>query len=144
MLWTDWTNIHHLTLAIAVTCVSLSLYGCSDGSKGGADAQRPTPSLPGGIDLRLRAIPSLKFDTDELVVPANLRLQLLFINTDLGVDHNLSVYSEMAIKPIVTSTYCRADCERRLVLELDPGAYQFRCDVHPAMKGVLTAIDIGG
>lgn len=79
------------------------------------------------------------FDKNEIVIPAGQEITLRFVNQDLGIEHNFSVYKSEVDDAIVSITYCRADCVRFVTLNLDPGEYRFQCDIHPSMFGRLTA-----
>jgi len=87
------------------------------------------------------AADNLAFDRNALAGPARRRFTIVFSNQDVGVPHNVAVYTNasankaLMIGNLVTGP-ATADYQ---VPALPPGKYFFRCDVHPQMNGTLTA-----
>lgn len=79
----------------------------------------------------------LKFSTASLTAPADEAFQIVFDNQE-SQPHNVAIKDASgAVKfkgEIVTSTTVTYD-----VPALAAGAYEFFCEVHPDMKGTLTA-----
>jgi plastocyanin/uncharacterized membrane protein (DUF485 family) len=78
------------------------------------------------------------FDEDVINVPVGVAVTVEFVNEQGGVQHNVhvtepeDVVSDLVIGPGSTTFEVTFD---------EPGEYPFMCDVHPAMKGALVAVD---
>ena len=82
---------------------------------------------------------SQRFDKAELVVPANAGFDLVVHNND-SVQHNLSIYSDAGhSQRVYGGALINSGTRVYHVQALAPGTYYFQCDVHPDMKGTLTA-----
>jgi len=134
--------------ALAVTFVLAFAIGNNDGGIGGEEAEEDgavaeeTPSdgaTPGGgtaVDVAM--IPTIKFDTTDVTVPAGQTVTLTADNRDAGILHNWAVYesrevaeSEGPSAAIALTEIC-VDCTETITFEPPPpGDYFFRCDVHP-------------
>ncbi len=64
-------------------------------------------------------------------------MELAFDNRDGGVQHNVAIYRDESAEEslFVGDLIAGADTVTYDVPALDPGAYYFRCDVHPQMDG---------
>ena len=81
-----------------------------------------------------------RFVPDRLTAPAGEPFDLDFSNEDDGVQHNVAIYRDDSAEESVFVGDLISD--RSVTYEvpaLDPGAYYFRCDVHPQMDGTLEA-----
>ena len=83
---------------------------------------------------------NMEFTTDELEVPADQEVQLEFDNPD-AAPHNVAIYEDDSLENdlFVGET---VEPGGSITYELPPlaaGAYYFRCDIHPAMEGRVTA-----
>jgi plastocyanin len=80
------------------------------------------------------------FDRTEVAVPANERFILVFENRD-AVSHNVSIYADGAHRDRLFEGVLFGGPATRWypVPALAPGAYEFVCDLHPNMTGLLTA-----
>jgi len=98
----------------------------------------PTPA-EGTIEIC--AIDSQTFVTDVVHSPAGEPFEIMFVNRDVGVDHNVSIYAdESAQESFFIGDLILGDGTGVYdVPALDPGEYFFRCDVHPQMSGTLEA-----
>ena len=103
------------------------------------DAPRPT-AVPGAIQLEIAAA-DLQFDKSSLSAPAGQPVSLVFDNRDAAVLHNFALYAdrgytqaifqgELTTGPVVITYNFDAPGT--------PGAYFFKCDVHPDMTGQFT------
>jgi nitrite reductase (NO-forming) len=94
----------------------------------------PEPSdgcSPAGRTLRVMAMNSA-FDATCLAAPAGRSFEIVFDNTDAGIPHNVSIYTEeSAADPLfVGEVFSGPDVVTYEVPALDEGTYFFRCDVH--------------
>ncbi len=101
---------------------------------------------PQGTQLKIDAVPSIKFDTDCLAAPANQPVTIDFTNKDNpGIPHNVDIYTKdpaqggthLAGAKDVNDVVTAPGQTTYQVDGLDPGNYYFHCDVHPQMNGVF-------
>jgi plastocyanin len=115
--------------ALALLGLLLAVAGC-----GGSASPRPTYP-PGAIVVTAE---NRRFDTSELVVPADSAFPLVLVNKD-GDSHNIAIRTKRGFDgelifrhdPIAAST---------VVLQVGPipaGTYYFICEVHPEMTGTV-------
>ncbi|MBI1886027.1 MAG: cupredoxin domain-containing protein [Chloroflexi bacterium] len=129
-----------LAAAVAVTFIT-AFNMTVDGGGEGAVAS-PTPGPPtGGVQATIKMVPTLKFDTNELTIAADKDVTVEADNQDTGTPHNFAVYTdESAAEQLGATEICSAPCTDTVTLNLAPGDYFFRCDVHPTvMLGTVTA-----
>ena len=112
----------------------LALAACS----GGASATAPSVSAdPNAIQISAN---NLKFSTATLSAPAGKAFQIQFNNQE-GAPHNVAIYkNESASEKVFGQDPFSGP--KSVVYQVGPltaGSYFFRCDVHPDMKGTLTA-----
>lgn len=107
-------------------------------------AATPTPlNVPAKPEISAQG---LAFNTNTLIVPAGRPFELVFINNDAGVPHNVQIDDSPArnttlfdgevVDGVTTITY--------QVPALQPGDYYFLCKIHPNMNGTLKAIPESG
>lgn len=100
----------------------------------------PAPAGDGG-PITICAPNDQAFATDRLSVPAGEPFELVFVNADSGVQHNVAIYVDDSadriifagdlVEGVATVTYH--------VPAIDAGTHYFRCDLHPQMNGSLEA-----
>lgn len=100
----------------------------------GATPAAETSAAAGQV-LEIKAVPTLRFDLEELEARADGTVTVRFENEDPGVPHNWAVYTDdRASEPIAGANegICTGPCSEDVTFELPaPGEYFFRCDVHP-------------
>ena len=80
-----------------------------------------------------------QFDKAQLAVPANAGFDLVFHNND-SIQHNVSIYSDEGhSQRVFGGDLANGGTHVYHVQALAPGTYYFQCDIHPAMKGTITA-----
>ena len=124
-----------LTLTLGLLALAAVLAACS-----GASAEAPTPAAPAGSpsgDAVTIVAKDIKFVPTAVSVKADTAFDIVFDNQD-GAPHNIDISSSGGTTvfkgEIVTSakvTYA--------IPALPAGSYSFICDVHPEMKGAITA-----
>jgi cytochrome c oxidase subunit 2 len=101
---------------------------------------------PQGTQLKIDAVPSIKFDTNCLAAPAKQAFTIDFTNKDnAGTPHNVDVYSKdpaqggthLAGATSISDVVTAPGSATYKVSGLDPGTYYFQCDVHTSMNGVF-------
>ncbi|KKL28404.1 hypothetical protein LCGC14_2375490, partial [marine sediment metagenome] len=116
----------------------------------GPDAS-PTPTgspapPPATNVLEVAMVPTLAFDTGEIVFPANTEVTVRADNRDGVLTHNWALYesreaaeSEGPSAAIALTEICPAPCVGEVTFTSPPpGEYFFRCDVHPTqMMGTV-------
>lgn len=96
------------------------------------------PECPAGTDtITVCAFDDQAFVPDHLQLPASEPVELAFDNRDGGVQHNVAIYRDESAEEslFVGDLIAGAETITYDVPALDPGAYYFRCDVHPQMDG---------
>jgi plastocyanin/uncharacterized membrane protein len=96
------------------------------------------PECPAGTDtITVCAFDDQAFVPDHLQLPASEPVELAFDNRDGGVQHNVAIYRDESAEEslFVGDLIAGAETVTYDVPALDPGAYYFRCDVHPQMNG---------
>lgn len=96
------------------------------------------PECPAGTDtITVCAFDDQAFVPDHLQLPASEPVELAFDNRDGGVQHNVAIYRDESAEESLFVGDLIAGAEKVTydVPALDPGAYYFRCDVHPQMDG---------
>lgn len=96
------------------------------------------PECPAGTDtITVCAFDDQAFVPDHLRLPASEPVELAFDNRDGGVQHNVAIYRDESAEEslFVGDLIAGAETVTYDVPALDPGAYYFRCDVHPQMDG---------
>lgn len=95
---------------------------------------------------------NLEFDQGSIQLPAEGEVSILFINQDAGIPHNVAVYPEddngepiLTAPVFVGATFNGVDQEVYTFPGPEqPGAYFYRCDVHPQMQGEVVFGASGG
>ncbi len=103
-----------------------------------SSAAAPAACTPDGTDLSVVA-EQMAFSTDCLAAPADTAFTIAFDNKDLGVPHNVSIYTDdSATEALFTGEMVTGPGKATYkVAALPAGTYYFRCDVHPPMNGTF-------
>jgi cytochrome c oxidase subunit II len=111
----------------------------ADAKAGGTPTPQPSVE-PGGTVLKLSAN-NIAFDTLELEAPAGKPFTIEFTNQE-EVEHNVAVLPAGGGTPIFSGERITGPDEtiKYQIPALEPGEYQFICEVHPvpSMTGTLT------
>ena len=121
-----------LTLILGLGALAAVLAACS-----GSSASTAAPA--GSVDPNAIVVTAkdLKFNPTEVSAPADAAFEIVFDNQE-GVPHNIKISdstgAEVFKGEIVTNQKVTYQ-----VPALAAGAYPFICEVHPDMKGTITA-----
>ena len=124
-----------LTLTFGLLALAAVLAACS-----GASAQAEQPSSPaGGPSGTTVAVVAkdLKFVTPAVAVKADTTFDIVFDNQD-GAPHNISI-SNASGANVFKGEVVSGKKVTYTVPALTAGTYAFMCEVHPDMKGTITA-----
>lgn len=125
--------MHRLPSFLAAILVSGFLAGC--GSAAPATPAGPAPTLTGSSPRIVAR--DMKFVTTTAAAPANTAFAMDFDNQD-SVPHNVSIASSSGQDLFRGEVFTGSSHRVYAVPPLAAGAYSFKCDVHPDMKGTLT------
>ena len=121
-----------LTLILGLGALAAVLAACSGSSAG-------TAAPAGSVDPNAIVVSAkdLKFSPTEVSAPADAPFEIVFDNQE-GVPHNMKISdstgAEVFKGEIVTNQKVTYQ-----VPALAAGSYPFMCEVHPDMKGTITA-----
>ncbi len=143
-------------LAVGTTIAALPLLVSCNGGDGGdrtptvgeTPALGQTPAVnetpaQGGAAPDIRMIGVRSFDRSQLTIAADTEVTIVAENID-GL-HSFAVfageeYAPGLVEPIAKTESCFSPCTVTLTINLTPGQYVFRCQVHPEeMVGTLIA-----
>lgn len=102
------------------------------GGDGGGEGLSTEP-VPDDPDVVVVA-EDMAFDPDEVRVAAGEPVTIVIDNRDEGVNHNIHV--EDAPAPNKTRLE-QGVSHQALTVNLEPGEYDFVCDIHPTMTGTI-------
>ena len=124
-----------LTLTFGLLALAAVLAACS-----GASAEAPTPAAPAGSpsgDAVMITAKDIKFNPNAVSVKAGSAFDIVFDNQD-GAPHNISI-SDASGGNVFKGEIVSAQKVTYSVPALAAGTYAFICEVHPEMKGTITA-----
>ena len=124
-----------LTLTLGLLALAAVLAACS-----GASAEAPTPAAPAGSpsgDAVTITAKDIKFNPNAVSVKAGTAFDIVFDNQD-GAPHNISI-SDASGGNVFKGEIVAAQKVTYAVPALAAGTYAFICEVHPDMKGTITA-----
>ena len=124
-----------LTLTFGLVALAAVVAACS-----GSSVATSTPAAPAGSpsgDAVTMVAKDIKYVPTDVSVKADAAFDILFDNRD-GAPHNIAIANASGASvfkgEIVTSTKATYT-----VPALPAGLYGFICEVHPEMKGTITA-----
>ena len=121
-----------LTLILGLGALAAVLAACSGASAGTA---APAGSVdPNAIVVNAK---DLKFTPTEVSAPADVPFAIVFDNQE-GVPHNMKI-SDSTGAEVFKGEIVSGQQVTYNVPALAAGAYPFVCEVHPDMKGTITA-----
>jgi plastocyanin len=124
-----------LTFAFGLLALAAVLAACS-----GASAEAPTPAAPASSpsgDAVTIVAKDIKFGPAAVSVKADSAFDIVFDNQD-GAPHNISI-SNASGANVFKGEIVSAKKVTYSVPALTAGTYGFVCEVHPEMKGTITA-----
>ena len=124
-----------LTLTLGLLALAAVLAACS-----GASAEAPTPAAPAGSpsgDAVTITAKDIKFVPTAVSVKADTAFDIVFDNQD-GAPHNISI-SNASGANVFKGNIVSGQKVTYAVPALTAGTYGFICEVHPEMKGTITA-----
>ena len=124
-----------LTIGLAVVA---ALFAACGGSNAAPPTSQPSavPSAPAG-DAIVVVAKDLKFLQTELTVPAGEPVEIVLDNQE-AAPHNIAI-SDASGASVFTGEIVSSKQVTNAVPALAPGTYTFICEVHPDMKGTITA-----
>ena len=135
--------MQRLVLSLGIVALAVIAAACSGGggTTSSPAASAPAASAPaasaGAGDGIVVVAKDLKFSTASIAAPADEAFQIVLDNQE-SAPHNIAIKDAAGAAKfkgeIVTSTKITYD-----IPALAAGAYEFWCEVHPDMKGTLTA-----
>lgn len=127
--------MQRLILGLGIVTLAIVTAACSGATEAPA-TDAPNPSAPAGGEIVIVA-KDMQFQTTSVTVKANEPVTIVLDNQE-NAPHNIVVKdapgADVFKGEIVTNTKVR-----NAIPALSPGAYSFLCEVHPAMKGTITA-----
>jgi plastocyanin len=124
-----------LTVIFGLLALAAVLAACSGGS--GVTPSPVTPAgSPSGEAVTIVA-KDMKFDPTAVSIKADTASDIVFDNQD-GVPHNISI-SNASGANVFKGEIVSAKKVTYAVPALPAGTYGFICEVHPEMKGTITA-----
>ena len=124
-----------LTLTFGLLALAAVLAACS-----GVSAEAPTPAAPAGSpsgDAVTIVAKDIKFVPNAVSVKADTTFDIVFDNQD-GAPHNISI-SNASGANVFKGEIVSGKKVTYTVPALTAGTYAFMCEVHPDMKGTITA-----
>jgi plastocyanin len=126
-----------LTLAFGLVALAAVLAACSGASAAPATSDpSAAPAAPAGDAVTIVA-KDIKFQQTDVAVTADKPLSVVFDNQD-GAPHNIAI-SDASGAQVFKGEIVSGTSVTYAVPALAAGSYTFICEVHPDMKGTITA-----
>jgi plastocyanin len=97
-----------------------------------------SPPAAGGQTVDITAS-GIAFTTPNVTAPAGAAFTIHFDNQDASVPHNVQIKDASGASVFKGDIFSGVATKDYQVNALTAGTYEFVCDVHPNMKGTLTA-----
>lgn len=127
--------MERLILGLGIAALAIVTAACS-GATAAPGSDAPGPSAPAG-DAIVIVAKDMKFQTAAVTVKAGTPVAIVLDNQE-SAPHNIAIKdasgAEVFKGEIVTNTKVN-----NAIPALAPGTYTFLCEVHPDMKGTITA-----
>ncbi len=123
-----------LTLVFGLVALAAVLAACSGASA--APATPADPGTPSGAAVSISA-KDMKFSPSQVSVKAGATFSIDFDNQD-GAPHNIAI-SDASGASVSKGEIVSSKKVTYTVPALAAGTYPFICEVHPDMKGTITA-----
>jgi plastocyanin len=122
-------------IALALVGLIFVITACGSPSAG------MNPSLdPVDADVTVIAR-DMAFDQETITIPAGSPWSLLLVNEE-AAPHNVAIYTdESARESVFVGDLISSTTVVYQVPAIEPGAYFFRCDLHPEMNGTILVED---
>ncbi len=125
-----------LTLTFGLLALAAVLAACSGASAAPGETPAPQAGNPGGATVAVVAR-DLAFVTPAVTVKAGAAFAIDFDNQD-GAPHNIAISDASGAKVFKGDIVSSSKVSYQ-VPALAAGTYTFICEVHPDMKGTITA-----
>jgi plastocyanin len=126
--------VKRFVLGLGLVAMTALTAACSSGGGGAAPTGGSATVTDGSVTVVAK---DLAFLTTSISAPAGEAFEIILDNQE-NVPHNISV-SDAAGTKLVTGDIVTMAKATNAVPALTAGAYPFICDVHPDMKGTITA-----
>ena len=126
-----------LTLTLGLLALAAVLAACSGATAAPAGTPAPAGSPGQAGDVVAVAAKDIKFTTTDLAVKAGTAFTIAFDNQE-GAPHNIAI-SDGNGASVFKGEIVSSKKVDYAVPALASGTYTFICEVHPDMKGTITA-----
>ena len=126
-----------LTLTLGLVALATVLAACSGASAAAPVTQTSAPAGGPSVGAVTIVARDLKFTQPAVSVKAAAAFDLVFDNQD-GAPHNVAI-SDASGKSVFKGEIVSSAKVTYQVPALAAGTYSFVCEVHPDMKGTITA-----
>ncbi len=128
--------MQRLTITLGLVALAAVLAACS-GTSAAPGTSAPAPSGAATGDVVSITAKDLKFDPTQVSVKAGQAFSIAFDNQE-AAPHNVAI-SDASGASVFKGEIVSSAKVTYAVPALAAGAYPFICDVHPDMKGTITA-----
>lgn len=84
--------------------------------------------------------PDQSFDPEQIYVPAGEEVSLTYANRDDGIAHNFRIRTDASSADQPATDLSVGPDTQTMTFTLDAGEYTYVCDIHPNMRGTVTAV----
>jgi plastocyanin len=126
--------VKRFVLGLALVTLAALTAACSSG---GAGTPGPTGAAAPGGDGIVIVAKDLKFQTTSVTVPADEPFEIVLDNQE-SVPHNIAI-SDATGASVFKGEIVASAKATNSIPALAAGSYPFICEVHPDMKGTITA-----